>query len=143
MKTAKIHVNKTPEKIEGVEIDIVQPENEMEGRLLSFLITHAIREAKRENRIPYKLPGAFTVDHRGEGTFAVLGTPPPAETAAPLAGGGYYQPPRPLAIVGIRSMGKGFELIHAELNPEALKKAADVKKAGDQQAEAAQPQKAG
>ena len=136
MKTAKIHVNKTPEKPQGVEIDLVQPEGDLESRLLSYLIMHAVREAKRENRIPYKLPAAFSVEHRGEGTFAVVGTPTPTETAAPVAGGGYYQPPRALAIVGIRAAGQSFEMIHAELNADTLRRAAEVKKAEVQQAEA-------
>jgi len=126
MKTAKIRVNKTAEKPEGVEIEIVQPETAFEGRVIGFLLSHAVREAKHDNRIPYKLPAAFTIEHRGEGTFVVLGTPPPPQTAVPVQGGGYYQPPRPLAIVGLRVLGQNFELIHAELNPEALKKAAEV-----------------
>jgi hypothetical protein len=128
MKTAKIHVNKTPEKPDGVEIDIVQPDNAFEGRVISYLLVHAVRQAKHDNRIPYKLPTAFTVDHRGEGTFIIMGTPPPPETAAPVRGGGYYSPPRPLAIVGLRMVGQHFELIHAELNQEALKKVAEARR---------------
>jgi hypothetical protein len=127
MKTAKIHVNKTPEKPEGVEIDIVQPETAFEGRVMSYLLTHAVLQAKHDNRIPYKLPAAFHVEHRGEGTFVVLGTPAPAPNAAPVPGGGYYQPPRPLAIVGLRMVGQAFEVIHAELNPEALKRVAEAR----------------
>lgn len=126
MKTAKIRVNKTAEKPEGVEIEIVQPDNAFEGKVLGFLLTHAVREAKHDNRIPYKLPASFTIDHRGEGTFVIQGTPTPPPSATPVRGGGYYQPPRPLAIVGLRVLGQNFELIHAELNPEALKKVAEA-----------------
>ena len=38
MKTEKITVNKTADKPEGVEIEIVQPESDMEGRLLAQLL---------------------------------------------------------------------------------------------------------
>lgn len=134
MKTSKIRVNKTPEKPEGVEIDIVVPDGALESRLLGYLLVNAVREAKHDNRIPYKLPAAFTIEHRGEGTFAVMGTPPPPDTAAPVRGGGYYQPPKPLAIVGIRAVGQTFELIHAELNREALQRAAQAKAAAGEQA---------
>src|SRR5438270_714311 len=113
MKTAKIKVNKTAAKPEGVEVEIVQPETAQESRVLGYLMTAAVREAKQNNRIPYKLPGSFAVEHRSEGTFVVMGTPPPPPNAAPLPGGGYYQPPRPLAIVGLRTFGATFDLIHA------------------------------
>lgn len=116
MKTAKIKINKTKEQPEGVEIEIVQPDSNFEGRVLGSLLVNSLREAQRENRIPYKLPAQFHVEHRAEGTFVVMGTPSPKETANPLPGGGYYQPPRPLAIVGIRAVGNRFDLIHASLN---------------------------
>ena len=132
MKTAKIHVNKTAEKPEGVEIEIVQPAEGLEARVMSYLLANAVREARHDHRIPYKLPTAFHIEHRGEGTFVIVGTPPPPETAAPVAGSGYYQPPRPLAIVGLRAVGQTFELIHAELNQDALKRVAEARQEGQQ-----------
>ena len=129
MKTAKIRVNKTEKTPEGVEIEIVQPESPLEIKVMGYLLTHAVKQAKNDNKISYKLPAQFSVDHRGEGTFIVMGTPPPPATAAPVRGGGYYQPPQPLAIVGVRTAGTGFDLIHAELNLEALKKVAEAQRA--------------
>ncbi len=121
MKTAKVKVNKTEQNPEGVEIEIVQPESNLEGRVLAFLLTTAMHQAKSSNRIPYKLPNTFTVEHSAEGTFLVMGNPSPSERATPLPGGGYYQPPRPLAIVGIRATGNRFDLVHAELAPPGRK----------------------
>ena len=39
MKTDKITVNKTSERPEGVEIEIVQPESRLEGKVLCYLLT--------------------------------------------------------------------------------------------------------
>ena len=129
MKTAKIKVNKTEKTPDGVEIEIVQPEGALETKVMSYLLSHAVRQARGDNKITYKLPENFSVDPRGEGTFVVMGSPPPPPTASPVRGGGYYQPPQPLAIVGVRTAGPGFDLIHAELNLEALKKVAEAQKA--------------
>ncbi len=105
MKTAKITVNKTAERPEGIEIEIVQPENPVEERLLGYLLHPMLLELKRQNRIPYELPARFKVEHRGSGTFV----------ASSSGGEGpYYEPPKPFAIVGVRVAGATFDIIHAE-----------------------------
>ncbi len=109
MKTDKIKVNKTPQQPDGIEIELIQPENPMEERLLSFLIQPFLVNLKRENRIPYDLPARFEVQHRGSGTFLATGY---------FESGTYYEPPRPIAIVGLRVAGNGFDLIHADANPK-------------------------
>ena len=109
MKIDKITVNRSEQKPDGLEIEIVKPEGELQGRVLSYLLASHIREAKRAGNIPYELPDQFTVEHKGEGTFVVSGN---------VGGGEYYHPPRPLAIVGIQTTGNRFEMIHAQIKPD-------------------------
>lgn len=111
MKIEKITVNKTPEQPDGVEIDLVKPEDDLQGRVLSYLLTSAVREANRDGRINYELPDRITVEHRGEGTFVITGSRKESD---------FYEQPQPLAILGINSRGNRFELIHAELKPQNL-----------------------
>lgn len=119
MKTAKITVNKTAERPEGIEIEIVQPENPVEERLLGYLLHPMLLQLKHDNRVPYELPARFKVEHRGSGTFV----------ASSYGGeGAYYEPPKPFAIVGIRVAGLTFDIIHAEpkLAPAAAPQAEAV-----------------
>ena len=106
MKVEKITINKTSEQPDGVEIEIVKPEKELQGRVLSFLLASHLRELKNQGRIQYDLPEKFSVEHKGEGTFVI---------SASVEEGGYYQSPRPVAIVGIQSFGRRFDIIHAEI----------------------------
>jgi len=104
MKVEKITINKSPQQPNGIEVEIVQPDSGLEERLLSFLLASFLRELKRANRIPYDLPDHIVVDHRGQGTFLV---------SAPSLQAAYYEPPRPIAIFGIRTVNGRFDLIHA------------------------------
>ena len=61
MKTEKITVNKTPAQPDGVEIEIVQPETDLEGRLLSFLVSSHLRYLQKEGRFTETLPETFEV----------------------------------------------------------------------------------
>ncbi len=113
MKTDKIRVNRTTEQPEGIEIEIVKPESELQGDVLSFLLQGMLRDLKQRDRVPYELPDQFTVEHRGEGTFVV---------SAHVGEGQFYQQPRPIAIVGIRTVGRRFDLVQAELKPEHFRR---------------------
>jgi hypothetical protein len=104
MKTEKIRINKTPDNPEGTELEVVFAENRLEERLLSFLMNVYVREMKRENLIPYEIPNGASVDYRGGGTFVLSGF---------LNEGNLYEPPRPIAIFGIRPVDNRFDLIHA------------------------------
>jgi len=115
MKVEKITVNKTSEQPDGIEIEIIEPESDFQGRVLSFLLASAVREAKREDRITYDLPDRITVHHKGQGTFVISGMSPEGE---------YYQPPRPVAIVGIRVAGNTFDLVQAEIKAPSSQEAA-------------------
>ena len=103
MKTDKISINKTVEQPDGVEIEIIQPENKMEEGVLSFLLTGFLRDLKRDGRVSYELPERFRIEHRGNGTFVAFGQ----------SDGTYYEPPKPLAILGLRHANGRFDLIHA------------------------------
>ena len=108
MKVEKITVNKTSDQPDGIGIQIIQPQSDIQERVLSFLLASAVREAKREGRITYDIPDQITIDHKGQGTFVISAMSPD---------GGYYQPPQPVAIVGIRVAGNAFDLVHAEVQP--------------------------
>lgn len=106
MKTDRITVNKTGETPDGVEIEIIVPENELESGVLAYLLTTFMRDAQRAGRTVCQLPVDLTVDHQREGSFVVMGA----------KGGhndGMYDLPRPLAVAGIRRVIDRFEVIHA------------------------------
>lgn len=108
MKTRRIAVNKTAEKPGGVEIEIVEPENLVEQRVLSFLLSAAIREIKRTGNMGYSLPDNLVVEYSKEGSFVV-------QSPAGTAGVGFYQAGRPLAVVGVHVNGQRIDLVHAEI----------------------------
>lgn len=103
MKTDKISINKTAEQPDGMEIEIVQPENKLEEGALCFLMVGFLRDLKREDKVKYDLPERFRIEHRGNGTFVAFGQ----------ADGTYYEPPKPLAVLGLRHVNGRFDLIHA------------------------------
>ncbi len=110
MKTEKITVNKTAEQPDGVEIDLVMPDGAMEEKLLAFMLTLYLRDLKRDKRVNYELPERFVVDYRGQGRFV----------ASDVTGGAtYYEPPKPVCVVGLRWAQGRFDLIHAPLTPPA------------------------
>ena len=61
MKLDRIRINKSPQQPEGVEIELVKPENPNEENLLAFLLTGYIRDLKHDGRLPYDLPDKFGV----------------------------------------------------------------------------------
>ena len=105
MKTERITVNKTPQQPQGIDIDLVVPESSFEERVIGFLMAGFLRDLKRENRIPYELPAQVKIDYTGKGTFLLTGQ---------STGGAFYEPPFPVALVGLRVAGNTFDLVHAE-----------------------------
>jgi len=106
MKTEKITINKSAQQPAGVEIDIVIPDGKLEEQLIGFMISLYLRDLKHAGRINYELPDQFTVDYRGEGRYV----------ASVVGGvGPYYEPPRPVCLVGLRVADGRFDLIHAPL----------------------------
>lgn len=113
MKTERITVNKTPDRPDGVKIELIQPETELEANLLTFLLPAKLREAKQAGRLQFVLPDKFHLEHKKDGTFVVSGI---------LGQSQYYQPPRPLAIVGLHKVGAGFDIVHAAIDIDKMRK---------------------
>ncbi len=114
MKTDKVRVNKTEQRPDGVELEIVVPENEFETQLLSFAIRGYMEVGRSAKKLPYELPAGYTIEHQSNGSFLIAGHVAKEENP-------YYQPPRPIAVVGVRRVPGGFDIIHADLAP-AMKK---------------------
>jgi hypothetical protein len=122
MISRKVHVNKTAEQPEGVEIEIIIPESSLEQRTLSFLLVGTLREIRRAGQMGYELPENFNVEHTNEGTFVVTTVPGPNAQ-------GYYEPARAVSILGIRVAGNGFDLVHAEVKQPVGAPSAEAPKA--------------
>ena len=110
MKLDRIRINKSPQQPEGIEIELVKPENPTEENLLAFLLTGYIRDLKRDGRLPYELPDKFGVRHQAEGSFILSGYFDQSK---------FYEPPQPILIVGIQIRQGRFSLIHAPITPHA------------------------
>jgi hypothetical protein len=106
MKLDRIRINKSPQQPEGIEIELVKPENSIEENLLAFLLTGYIRDLQRDGRLPYELPDKFGVRHQSEGSFVLSGYYD--ETR-------FYEPPTPLLVIGIQARQGRFSLIHASI----------------------------
>ena len=118
MKTAKIHVNKTEKNPDGLPIEIVQPENQLEERMLTFTLRQLLQTASKDNRLSFELPEGFQVMHQQEGSFLVTGFSGGEQAKEQ---GSYYQPPKPVAVVGLRTVGNNFDMIHAAVDVEKLR----------------------
>jgi len=134
VKTERITVNKTPDRPDGVQIELVQPKTDLEANVLMYLLPAKLREAKQTGRLNFVLPDRFEIQHKKDGTFVVSGV---LETTE------YYQPPRPLAIVELHRIGATCDIVHAPIDLDKLRKqqqqaAKQTKKAagqGDNQGE--------
>jgi len=110
MKLDRIRINKSPQHPEGIEIELVKPENPTEENLLAFLLTGFLRDLKRDGRLPYELPDKFGVRHQSEGSFILSGYYD--ETR-------FYEPPQSILIIGIQARQGRFSLIHAAIQARA------------------------
>jgi hypothetical protein len=110
MKTDRIRINKTPAQPEGIEVELVKPENTTEGDLLAFLMSGYIRDMKQQGRLPYELPERFGVRHQADGSFILSGYYDESR---------FYEPPQPLVILGIQVRQGKFNLIHAAIQARA------------------------
>jgi len=106
MKLDRIRINKSAQTPEGIEIELVKPENPIEENLLGFLLTGYMRDLKRDGRLPYELPDRFGVRHQTDGSFILSGYYDETK---------FYEPPTPLLIIGIQARQGRFNLIHAPI----------------------------
>jgi len=112
MKHQKITINKTEERPEGIEISIVDPETDLEKRLLGFLLESHLMDAKHRKNLALELPEKFRVEYVREGQFVLL-------TAPGTGANSYYNPGEPRAVLVIRTVGNSFEVAHAQINAPA------------------------
>ena len=110
MKTERIRINKTAAQPDGIEIELVKPENTTEGDLLAFLMTGYIRDMKKDSRLPYEIPERFGIRHQADGSFILSGYVDESK---------FYEPPQPLVIMGIQVRQGKFNLIHAPIQARA------------------------
>jgi hypothetical protein len=105
MKTEKIQVNKSADRPDGIEVEIVQPETPLEEQVICYLMIGLLRDLKQREAIPYDLPDGFRVQHRSAGTFVLVGGGADSK---------YYEPPKPIAILGLRKVdARRLDLLHA------------------------------
>lgn len=113
MKTIKVAVNKTPEHPEGVEIQVADPENDLEKGVLAYLLAGFVRDAKARGMFKADLPERFNIRYEREGSF-VLATEP----SGPSLSGNvhtYYTPARPLAVLAVHVAGNRLDVVYGEV----------------------------
>lgn len=130
MKTTKVAVNKSADRPDGIEIEVVEPENNLEQRVLSYLLTGYVHNARKGGSLKVDLPEQFTIEYQREGSFVLFAGP-----QGPKTEGGqttYYQPQTPKAVLAIHAVGNRFDVVYGE-----------VGKKPQQAAPTPQPQEAG
>ena len=75
MRTIKITVNKSEDKPEGIEIEVIEPADNQEQRVLAFLLTGYIRDTASRGILKLDLPEQFSVSYEREGSFVVNAGP--------------------------------------------------------------------
>lgn len=117
METKKITVNKSPERPNGVEIEVVVPKDDLEIQVLSYLLEGFLRDAHTGGKLKVELPERYALSYQNEGSFLVSAAP---GTGSNANGSPYYSPARPLAIIAIQRFGRRFDLAYAEIKQAAF-----------------------
>lgn len=118
MKTEKVTINKTADRPEWVEVELVHPESELEQGVLAHLLAGFMRDAMASGRVNYELPDDLHFEYSRNGSFVAMGRP------ADAPADGMYVPRQPVAIAGIARFGKRFDVIHAALTGQAQPRSA-------------------
>lgn len=116
MDTTKVAVNKSAERPEGIEIEVVSPENNLEQRVLSYLLTGFVQNARKQGSMQIDLPDNFTIEYQREGSFVLSSGP-----SSPGLNGGqatYYTPPQPKAVLAIHAVGNRFDVVYGAVGGE-------------------------
>ena len=133
MKTIKICVNKTEEQPEGIEIEVVEPDNDLEKGVLGFLLAGFVRDSSSRGILKLDLPEQFNVTYEREGSFLLNEGP-----SSPNLSGNvhtYYQPSKPLAVLAVHCVGGRLDVVYGEI--ARREPAADAQATGE--ADAAAP----
>jgi hypothetical protein len=113
MKTTKLTVNRTPDRPDGVELEVLEPVGELEEQAMCFMLAGLLRDEIRQGRVKLTLPDDFKVEHRSEGAFLVSSLPKSMTTAP------YYVPSQAQALVLLRRRGSQLELVYSDGKPNA------------------------
>ena len=138
MKTIKIRVNKSEEQPDGIEIEVVEPENSLEERVLGFLLTGFVRDTRSRGILKLDLPEQFAVSYEREGSFILSQGPSSPNLAGQVHT--YYSPSKPLAVLAIHAVGGRLDVVYGELGKRqagAAAPAASTTEAGDADQQAA------
>lgn len=76
MKTQTVTINKTADRPEGVEVELVTPESDLEQRVLAHLLAGFMRDAPAQGRVDDALPEDVRYEYTRNGSFVAMGTPP-------------------------------------------------------------------
>jgi len=122
MKTTKVSVNKTADKPEGVEINVIEPEDVIEIQVLTYLLQGFVRDAKSRGTFKLELPESFSISYQREGSFLLTSGPQVPNTQGKVHT--YYTPPKPLAVLAIHSRGKQLDVVYGEIGSRKPEEAA-------------------
>lgn len=126
MKAIKVSVNKSDKTPEGLEIQVVEPENDLEEKTLSHLLLSYVRDAVARGTFKVDLPDTFTIHYQREGSFIMISGPttPDVSSATPT----YYSPGKPVAVLAIQNSGDRFDVVYGEIGKTDAAKAPEAAK---------------
>ena len=106
-------MNKSEESPDGVEIEVVEPENELEQNALAYLLAGYVRDAVGRGNFNVELPENFTINYQREGSFILIGGPASPDLTGPNPT--YYNPGKPVAVLAIQTVGNRFDVVYGQL----------------------------
>jgi hypothetical protein len=113
MKTIKVAVNKSPERPDGVEIEVVEPEGQLEQQTLGYLLNGFVRDAAARGSFKLELPELFTIRYQREGSFLLETSPSGPNVKGSTAT--YYSPGKPLAVMAIHKLANRMDVVYGEI----------------------------
>jgi hypothetical protein len=116
MKAIKVSVNKSEDNREGLEIQVVDPENELEQKTLAHLLLSYVRDAVARGTFKVDLPDDFTIQYQREGSFIMLSGPTSPDITGPSPT--YYSPGKPIAVLAIQNAGDRFDVVYGEISAD-------------------------
>ena len=113
MKTIKITVNKSQQQPEGIEIEVVEPENKLEERVLTYLLAGFVRDTKTRGVLKLDIPDQFTVSYERQGSFVLASGPGTPSLSGDVHT--YYTPSKPLAVLAIHTVGGRMDVVYGQI----------------------------
>ncbi len=114
MKTIKVAVNKSEERPDGVEIEVVEPEGTLEQQTLGYLLNGFVRDAASRGTFKLDLPEQYTIAYQREGSFLLSTSPSGPNVRGSSAT--YYSPGKPLAVLAIHKLANRLDVVYGEIS---------------------------